>query len=150
MPVRGYLSSVINCPYDGGTNPRQVARIADDLIRLGCYEVSLGDTIGADSAQTVDALLDHVLDIVPPQQLAGHFHDTSGTALEMTEAALQRGLRTFDGSIAGIGGCPYAPGAPGNVDTAKLYALVTELGFETGLNADALARAESLARQTAQ
>ena len=146
MPVRGYVSCVIACPYDGPTPPESVARVTTSLLALGCYETSLGDTIGAGTPETVAAMLDRVLAVVPAERLAGHFHDTGGMALANVEASLGRGLRTFDSSIGGLGGCPFAPGAPGNVDTESLAMLLDRLGFETGLDHAALARAARFAR----
>lgn len=138
MPVRGYISCVTDCPYDGPTAPASVARVAKKLRELGCYDISLGDTIGAGTPETVGAMLDAVLAEVPANRLAGHFHDTGGRALANVEEALKRGLRTFDSAIAGLGGCPYAPGAPGNVDTLSLAIRLSELGFATGLDLEKL------------
>ena len=120
--------------------------MTEALLGLGCHEVSLGDTIGAGDADGVDAMLDAVLDIAPPERLAGHFHDTHGRAIECVAASAARGLRVFDGSVGGLGGCPYAPGAPGNVDTLALDAWARGAGFETGLDRAALERATAIAR----
>ena len=147
LPVRGYLSAVIACPYDGSTSPKQVADLASRLIDIGCYEVSLGDTIGAGSQATAHALFDAVLDAVPASQLAGHFHDTQGTALEMVRVGLARGLRVFDSSIAGLGGCPYAPGAPGNVATETLVRLCADHGYHTGIDWNMLTHCVALSRR---
>ncbi|MFX0546295.1 hydroxymethylglutaryl-CoA lyase [Roseovarius sp. S1116L3] len=147
LPVRGYLSAVIACPYDGPTPPGTVADLAARLVDMGCYEVSLGDTIGAGAAGTAHGLFDAVLEAVPASRLAGHFHDTHGTALEMVRAALARGLRVFDSSVAGLGGCPYAPGAPGNVATETLARLCAAEGYETGIDLIALDRCAALARR---
>ena len=145
MPVRGYLSTVIACPFDGLTPPQTVARLAKRLLAMGCHAVSLGDTIGAGDAGSLHALLDVVLRTVPAARLAGHFHDTGGTALAMIEAGLERGLRVFDGSVGGLGGCPYAPGASGNVDTRAALIRISQLGYRTDVDLHALAEAETIA-----
>jgi len=134
IPVRGYVSCVVECPYDGVVQPEAVLRVAADLLEMGCYEVSLGDTIGAGVPDTVSAMLDAVLAVVPAGKLAGHFHDTNGRAVENIEVSLDAGLRVFDAAIGGLGGCPYAPGAAGNVDTLAVARRVEALGFETGLD----------------
>ena len=134
IPVRGYVSCVIECPYDGPTSPRDVARVAAALLAMGCYEISLGDTIGSGTPSTVGGMLEAVLGEVPAAQLAGHFHDTGGRAVENIEASLSHGLRVFDAAIGGLGGCPYAPGAKGNVDTLKVAKRLAALGYETGLS----------------
>ncbi len=139
MPVRGYVSCVTDCPYDGPTPPEKVASVARELLDLGCYEISLGDTIGAGTPETIGKMLDAVLALIPAAKLAGHYHDTKGRALENIEVSLERGLRTFDSSIAGLGGCPYAPGAKGNVATEAVVALMARKGFDTGIDADRLA-----------
>ncbi|WP_138472709.1 hydroxymethylglutaryl-CoA lyase [Poseidonocella sp. HB161398] len=145
MPVRGYLSSVIACPYDGPTDPGEVARWSARLLAAGCYEVALGDTIGAGRAETLAALLDRLLPHVPAARLAGHFHDTAGRACEMVDLALARGLRSFDASVGGLGGCPYAPGAPGNADTRQVLEVISAAGFRHGVDLAALAEAEAIA-----
>ncbi len=147
MPVRGYLSAVIACPYDGPVSPQVVADLARRMIDMGCYEISLGDTIGAGDAASAAALLDAVCDAVPSAHLAGHFHDTHGTALEMVDVALSYGLRTFDSSIAGLGGCPYAPGAPGNVATETLAQHLAARGLDAGLDMERIVAAADLARR---
>jgi len=144
-PVRGYVSCVTDCPYDGRTPPGAVAEVAARLIAMGCHEVSLGDTIGAATPETVDAMLDAVLDAVPAERLAGHFHDTEGRATDHVAACLARGLRTFDAAVGGLGGCPYAPGAKGNVDTRKVLATVEARGFRTGVDAAKLETAAAFA-----
>ncbi len=145
-PLRGYVSCVIACPYDGPTPPAAVARVTEALLAMGAYEVSLGDTIGAGTPETVDAMLDAALAVAGPERLAGHFHDTGGRAVANVEAALARGLRTFDASVAGLGGCPFAPGAPGNVSTRAVAERLAALGVETGVDLERLAVAERLAR----
>ena len=145
VPVRGYVSCVTDCPYDGRVAPGEVARVVAALLGMGCHEASLGDTIGAGTPETVDAMLSAVLEVAPAERLAGHFHDTRGRAVENVEACLARGLRTFDASAGGLGGCPYAPGAAGNVDTRKVLARVEALGFETGVDAARLETAAAFA-----
>ena len=145
LPVRGYVSCVTDCPFDGEVPPGDVARLAARLVEMGCYEVSLGDTIGQGTAPRMAAMLDAVLSEVPADRLAGHFHDTSGRALGHVELALGRGIRVFDAAIAGLGGCPYAPGASGNVATSAVAARLESLGFDTGLDPDGLARAAEFA-----
>lgn len=147
IAVRGYVSVVTDCPYDGPTPPGQVARVAAALRDLGCYEVSLGDTVGQGRPETVDAMLAAVLEELPAARLAGHYHDTAGRALQNIEASLARGLRVFDAAVGGLGGCPYAPGAKGNVATEQVAARLADLGFETGLDAAVLAEAAALARE---
>ncbi|MDV7142953.1 hydroxymethylglutaryl-CoA lyase [Tropicimonas sp. TH_r6] len=146
LPVRGYLSCVVDCPFDGPVAPGQVAAVAGRLARLGVHEVSLGDTIGQAWPEQVDAMLSALLDEVPAARLAGHFHDTSGRALANVEVALERGLRVFDAAVGGLGGCPYAPGAEGNVATEAVNDLLRALGYETGLDAMIVAEAASMAR----
>jgi hydroxymethylglutaryl-CoA lyase len=146
IPVRGYISCVTDCPFDGPTPPEEVARVAATLRNIGCYEISLGDTIGQGRPETVDAMLAAVLEEVAPEELAGHFHDTAGRALANIEVSLARGLRVFDAAVGGLGGCPYAPGAEGNVATEAVAARVAELGYETGLDMDVLAEAAKMAR----
>lgn len=147
VPVRGYVSVVTDCPYDGPTPPGNVARVAAALRDLGCYEVSLGDTIGQGRPETVTAMLRAVLQELPPAQLAGHFHDTAGRALENIGASLDLGLRVFDASVGGLGGCPYAPGAKGNVATEAVAAWLAQRGHDAGLDMDLLAEAAALARE---
>ena len=146
LPVRGYVSCVTDCPYDGAVAPEQVARVAAALLAMGCYEISLGDTIGQGRPESIDAMLAAVLDAVPAGQLAGHYHDTAGRALDNIEVSLARGLRVFDAAVGGLGGCPYAPGAAGNVATEAVHARLTELGYQTGLDAAVLDRAAAMAR----
>ncbi|MDU8910544.1 hydroxymethylglutaryl-CoA lyase [Aestuariicoccus sp. MJ-SS9] len=147
LPVRGYVSCVVECPYDGPVAPGAVARVAEALRDMGCYEISLGDTIGRGTPEAVDAMLTAVLDGLPAERLAGHFHDTGGRALDNVEVALGRGLRVFDAAVGGLGGCPYAPGAAGNVATEAVAERLEALGFETGLDRAVLAEAAALARK---
>lgn len=146
VQVRGYVSCVTDCPFDGPTAPEKVADVAKTLLDMGCYEISLGDTIGHAIPETTRAMLDAVCHHIPAKKLAGHFHDTNSRALENIEASLQYGLRVFDAAVGGLGGCPYAPGAAGNVATEAVHQRLTELGFETGLNAKILEKAGELAR----
>lgn len=146
MPLRGYVSVVTDCPFDGPTPPAQVARVAAALRDLGCYEISLGDTIGHGRPETIRAMLQAVLAELPPDRLAGHYHDTQGRALENIEASLDLGLRVFDAAVGGLGGCPYAPGAAGNVATEAVAARLAALGFDTGLDAAVLEEAAGFAR----
>lgn len=146
VKLRGYVSVVTDCPYDGPTPPARVARMAAALRDMGCYEVSLGDTIGQGRPETVAAMLDAVLQELPADRLAGHFHDTAGRALANIEASLALGVRVFDAAVGGLGGCPYAPGAAGNVATGAVADRLVELGYETGLNRAVLAEAAALAR----
>ncbi len=145
ISVRGYVSCVTDCPYDGRTSPYAVAQVASRLIEMGCFEVSLGDTIGAGTPETISSMLDGVLDRVPAGRLAGHFHDTGGMALSNIRISLEKGLRTFDTAVAGLGGCPFAPGAPGNVSTQVVIDMLDEQGFETGIDREGLARAAEFA-----
>ncbi|HBN6201575.1 TPA: hydroxymethylglutaryl-CoA lyase [Vibrio parahaemolyticus] len=141
VPVRGYLSCVVDCPYDGATSPTQVANISQALIELGCYEVSLGDTIGTGTPNRVKEMLESVLARIPSQRLAVHFHDTWGQALANIYQALSMGINTVDSSVAGLGGCPYAHGASGNVATEDVLYLCQGLGIETGVDLELLAKA---------
>ncbi|EPA8591498.1 hydroxymethylglutaryl-CoA lyase [Vibrio parahaemolyticus] len=141
VPVRGYLSCVVDCPYDGATSPTQVANISQALIELGCYEVSLGDTIGTGTPNRVKEMLESVLARIPNQRLAVHFHDTWGQALANIYQALCMGINTVDSSVAGLGGCPYAHGASGNVATEDVLYLCQGLGIETGVDLELLAKA---------
>lgn len=145
IPVRGYVSCVIACPFDGPTPPHAVAAATGGLLEMGCYEVSLGDTIGAGVPHSVERLLECVLRAAPANVVAGHFHDTGGRALSNIEVSLGFGVRSFDASIGGLGGCPFAPGAPGNVATGMVVAYLAKLGFETGIDAVLLHAAERFA-----
>ncbi|WP_058314411.1 hydroxymethylglutaryl-CoA lyase [Cognatishimia activa] len=146
VPMRGYVSCVTDCPYDGATEPGQVARVASALSALGCYEISLGDTIGQGTPDKIRAMLDAVLNVIPADELAGHYHETAGRALDNIEASLDLGLRVFDAAVGGLGGCPYAPGAAGNVATEAVDARLKMLGFSTGLDAQVIAKAAEMAR----
>jgi len=139
--VRGYVSVVLGCPYEGDVDPMQVASVAARLHALGAYEVSLGDTIGTGTAGKTQALFRRVAEQVPTEALAGHFHDTYGQALANLYAAMELGVATFDCSVAGLGGCPYAKGATGNVASEDVLYLLDGLGIETGVDMTKLRRA---------
>ncbi len=147
LPVRGYVSCVTECPFDGPTPPQAVAQVAARLRAMGCYEISLGDTIGRATPEAVTAMLRAVLDEIGAAELAGHFHDTQGRALENVAAALELGLRVFDAAVGGLGGCPYAPGAAGNLATERLAAWLAAQGWQTGLDAQVVAQAADLAQK---
>ena len=146
IPVRGYVSCVTDCPYEGRVAPQAVARVAGDLFAAGCYGISLGDTIGRATPDSTARMLLAVLDEVPAHRLAGHFHDTEGRALANIDAALALGVRVFDAAVGGLGGCPYAPGASGNVATEAVHAHLEKLGFETGLERAVIGEAAAMAR----
>jgi len=139
--VRGYVSCVVGCPYQGAVAPAEVARVAKALLDMGCYEISLGDTIGVGTPATVLAMLDAVLAVVPVEKIAIHFHDTYGQALTNIYAALSRGVAVIDSAVAGLGGCPYAAGASGNVATEDVVYLLDGLGIQHGVALQSLARA---------
>ncbi len=136
--VRGYVSCVLGCPYDGEVAPEQVASVARELYAMGCYEVSLGDTIGTGTAGATRRMFEVVAREIPRERLAGHFHDTYGQALANVYAGLLEGISVFDSSVAGLGGCPYAKGATGNVATEDVLYLLQGLGIETGIDMDKL------------
>lgn len=146
IPVRGYVSVVTDCPYEGEVAPEQVARVVAKLRDLGCYEISLGETLGRGLPERVDAMLSAVLGEMPAERLAGHFHDTGGWALDNIDVSLSRGLRVFDAAVGGLGGCPYAPGAAGNVASEKVAAHLANLGYDSGLDLGAVALAADYAR----
>lgn len=138
LRIRGYVSCVAGCPYEGPVSVDAVAGVAERLVALGCYEVSLGDTIGVGTPGQVKSVLEAVGAVVPKQKLAVHFHDTYGQALANIFASLEAGICVVDASVAGLGGCPYAPGASGNVATEDVLYMLQGLGIETGVNLDAL------------
>ncbi|MGO9592381.1 MAG: hydroxymethylglutaryl-CoA lyase [Steroidobacteraceae bacterium] len=142
VPVRGYVSCVLGCPYEGAIAPAAVASVAMALYEMGCHEISLGDTIGVGTPGRTTAMLEVVAQRVPVERLAGHFHDTYGQALANVYAALQLGVAVFDAAVAGLGGCPYAPGASGNLATEDLLYMLDGLGIETGVRLDALLAAD--------
>ena len=145
--VRGYVSCVTDCPYDGSVSPSAVADVAAKLMALGCYQVSLGDTIGAATPQTTTEMLTAVLNQVAAQNLAGHFHDTQGHAIDNIAVSLDMGLRDFDAAVGGLGGCPYAPGAQGNVATERVVEFLHAQGFETGIDRAKLNAAAVFAKE---
>jgi hydroxymethylglutaryl-CoA lyase len=138
IKVRGYVSCVVDCPYAGAVDPAKTAWVANKLIEMGCYEVSLGDTTGAGTPASVQRMLAACAAEVPIRQLAGHYHDTYGMAIANIYASLELGMAVFDSSIAGLGGCPYAAGASGNVATEDLLFLLQGLGIETGVDREKL------------
>jgi len=138
LKVRGYISCVAGCPYQGAVEPAAVAEVAAALQRMGCYEISLGDTIGVGTPGKVQAMIAAVAKAVPLEKLAAHFHDTYGQALANLYAAMELGLATIDSSVAGLGGCPYAKGASGNVASEDVVYMLNGLGIETGVNLELL------------
>ena len=136
--VRGYVSCVLGCPYDGAIDPAQVASVAAELFAMGCYEVSLGDTIGTGTPGATRQLIETVAAQIPREKLAGHFHDTYGQALANIYASLLEGVSVFDSSVAGLGGCPYAKGASGNVASEDVLYMLNGLGIQTGIDLDQL------------
>ncbi len=134
ITLRGYISCVVGCPYEGEVKPQQVAEVAAALYAMGCYEVSLGDTIGVGTPAKIQAMIEACAERVPIEKLAGHYHDTYGQALANIYASLELGVATFDASVAGLGGCPYAAGASGNVATEDVVYLLNGLGIESGID----------------
>lgn len=144
--VRGYVSCVTDCPFEGPVPASNVAKVVAKLRDFNCYEISLGDTLGKGSPETTDKMIDNVLNEVSVEILAGHFHDTSGLALKNIQVSLERGIRVFDTAVGGLGGCPFAPGAPGNVATESVLEYVQEKGFKTGVDMKVIMQAAKLAR----
>lgn len=138
IKVRGYVSCVVGCPYEGKVDAERVARVAERLFNMGCYEISLGDTIGIGTPVDVQKMLESVAKRVPVSALAGHYHDTYGRALMNIFASYQFGVRVFDSSVSGLGGCPYAKGASGNVATEDVVFLMNSLGVHTGVDLEKL------------
>jgi len=139
--VRGYVSTVIACPYEGPIQPRAVADMARTMLDMGCYEISLGDTIGTGTPADVSRLLDTLLKVIPAEKLAVHFHDTYGQALANILTSLDYGIATIDSSVGGLGGCPYAPGASGNVATEDVLYMLNGMGIDTGVDLEAIVAA---------
>ncbi|ODQ64196.1 hydroxymethylglutaryl-CoA lyase [Nadsonia fulvescens var. elongata DSM 6958] len=139
IQVRGYISVAIACPFEGATPPEQVAQLAETLIKMGCFEVSLGDTIGMGTVKTTAKLIEKVSQRVPLNQIALHAHDTYGQGVANVTKAAELGIRTFDSSLGGIGGCPYSKGASGNVATEDLVYVLEDMGFDTGVDLELLA-----------
>ncbi|KAG9091234.1 hypothetical protein FRC06_000652 [Ceratobasidium sp. 370] len=140
LRVRGYVSTVISCPYDGETDPKRVRDVARELVQMGCYEVSLGDTVGTGTPATMTAMLNEVVKDVPVGLIAAHNHDTFGMGISNVIAAVEAGVRTVDSSVAGLGGCPYSPGATGNVATEDVVHALHGCGYTTGIDLSALVR----------
>ncbi len=138
LRVRGYISVVLGCPYEGEVRPQQVAEVAQRLFDMGCYEVSLGDTVGMGTPAKTQRMIEAVCAHVPVERLGGHYHDTYGQAIANILASLELGMATFDSSVAGLGGCPYSPGATGNVASEDVLYMLDGMGIETGVNMDAL------------
>lgn len=143
MRVRGYVSTAFGCPYEGDVPPEKVLEVAARLLDLGCYEVSVGDTIGVGTPVQVQGVIGMLLQVIPAKRLAMHFHDTRGTALANTLGALEMGIGIFDASVGGLGGCPYAPGASGNMATEDLVYMLDKMGIETGVDLGRLVAASS-------
>jgi hydroxymethylglutaryl-CoA lyase len=153
LPVRGYVSCVLGCPYEGDVSPQKVAEVSQQLMNMGCYEISLGDTIGTGTPVKTQLMLDAVLNFIPKNKLAVHFHDTYGQALANILIALQQGISVVDSAVSGLGGCPYAKGASGNVATEDLVYMLHGMNIETGINLERLTRAglnmmQALGRQS--
>jgi hydroxymethylglutaryl-CoA lyase len=144
LRLRGYVSCACGCPYEGAVAPEKVLEVTARLLDIGCSEVSIGDTIGVGTPLQVQGLAGLLLEVIPASRLAMHFHDTRGMAIANTLAALELGVVTFDSSAGGLGGCPYAPGASGNVATEDLVYLMHGLGIETGVDLDRLVEASAL------
>jgi len=139
LRLRGYVSCIIACPYDGPVAPEQVAEMSERLVEMGCYEVSLGDTIGVGTADAVKRVIEAVAARIPRERVAMHFHDTYGQGVANVLASLYQGVSVFDSSVAGLGGCPFAKGATGNVATEDVLHLLQGLGIETGVDLTAVA-----------
>lgn len=138
LAIRGYVSCVVGCPYDGYVKPQQVAKVCESLFKLGCYEISLGDTIGIGTKNKTTAMLEEVLKVAPSHKYAMHCHDTYGQALVNVVLALDKGIRVVDSSVSGLGGCPYAKGASGNVATEDLVYMLHGMGLKTGVDLNKL------------
>jgi len=142
IPVRGYISCVLACPYEGPISPDRVAALSARLMDMGCFEISLGDTIGVGTPASTRRLLDRVLQVVPANKISVHFHDTYGMAIANILVALEKGISVVDSSVSGLGGCPYAKGASGNVATEDVVYLLDGLGIEHGVNMEKLSKAQ--------
>ena len=142
--VRGYVSTAFGCPYEGDVAPEKVLEVCARLLDLGCYEVSVGDTIGVGTPMQAQGVIGVLLQVIPARKLAMHFHDTRGTALANTLAALEMGIATFDTSAGGLGGCPYAPGASGNMATEDLVYMLNSMAIESGVDLNRLVAASSI------
>ncbi|MFK8934098.1 Hydroxymethylglutaryl-CoA lyase [Acinetobacter junii] len=146
--VRGYVSCMVDCPYEGAIDPKQVVNVVKRLHHMGCYEISLGETIGTATPDRVQKVWQACLAELDSKILAGHFHNTYGMAIANIYQSLQQGIRVFDSSLAGLGGCPYAKGSSGNVATEDLYYLLSHIGYETGINLEKLMLASQNINQT--
>ncbi len=146
--VRGYVSCMVDCPYEGAIDPKQVVNVVKRLHDMGCYEISLGETIGTATPDRVQKVWQACLAELDSKILAGHFHNTYGMAIANIYQSLQQGIRVFDSSLAGLGGCPYAKGSSGNVATEDLYYLLSHIGYETGINLEKLMLASQNINQT--
>jgi isopropylmalate/homocitrate/citramalate synthase len=144
MRVRGYVSTAFGCPYEGDVAPEKVLEVCARLLDLGCYEVSVGDTIGVGTPMQVQGVIGVLLQVIPASKLAMHFHDTRGTALANTLAALEMGIATYDASAGGLGGCPFAPGASGNLATEDLVYMLDKMAIETRVDMNRLVQASSI------
>ena len=144
MRVRGYVSTAFGCPYEGDVAPEKVLEVSARLLDLGCYEVSVGDTIGVGTPVQVQGVVGILMQVIPASKLAMHFHDTRGTALANSLAALEMGIPTFDASSGGLGGCPYAPGASGNLPTEDLVYMLEKMGIDTGVDLNRLVAASQI------
>lgn len=147
MRVRGYVSTVWGCPYEGDVDPKKSRQIADTLIDMGCYQVSLGDTIGVGTPGQTERIVETMLETISQEKLALHFHDTRGTALANALVGVAKGITTLDASVGGLGGCPYAPGASGNLATEDLVYMLDGLGVDNGVDLEKLVAAGELAQK---
>lgn len=147
VALRGYISCVANCPYEGAIAPEAVAVLSEQLLAMGCHEISVGDTTGTGTPEQIQAMLDAVIQRVPVDQLAGHYHDTDHRALDNVRVSLEAGVRSFDSAIGGAGGCPYSPGAKGNLSTLSLVQWLHDKGFETGIDMAGLQAADAFMRE---
>jgi hydroxymethylglutaryl-CoA lyase len=148
LKIRGYVSTAFGCPYEGKVNPKVVLKVTERLLKTGCDEISIGDTIGVANPKQVQKLATPLLKIVGTKKLAFHFHDTRGTALANILAALEKGVTSFDSSSAGIGGCPFAPGAAGNVATDDVLYMLHEMGVQTGVDLKLQVKASEFMQKT--
>ena len=146
MSVRGYISCITHCPYEGEISPSAVLNVARQFKEIGCYQISLGDTIGKSTPTSLDKLYRVLFSELPRTCFAGHFHDTEGRALENVELSLENGIKTFDSSIAGLGGCPYAPGSSGNVSTEKIIKFIEAKGYQTEISIDNIKKTSDYAK----
>ena len=146
LPVRGYVSCAVDCPYEGSIDPQAVRAVSTRLLEIGCDEIAVADTIGRGTPERVEAMLEETLEAAPVGLIACHFHDTSGWALANVDVALALGVRTFDSAVAGLGGCPYAPGAAGNLATGRLIEHLEANGYSHGVDKRILSEAELFAR----